>query len=269
MRGYLKSFVIHLNIFPPWTFGSHVDQATSEHLRRVTTRLYIVLLVLTLSILSLYTFIRPLAITKVVEKPTLQSFTSLLRYADTLNCPCSSISNRYSTFVKIQPSFHAVSDRGCSVMEANIFHTIERTFCLQMCSSAFITKEWRENQIRTLDISLITSTDYRQFIFAHFGLLASLCQLSLTTTKRYSHSLFFPRHSLVRVYFVNQSFTSLVQQLIDQALQSTSVTSIRILTLQRVLMRRKCYHNDIWNQLELQCHSSLSHEWTSQLVSSW
>ena len=192
---------------------------------------------ITLSILSLYTFIRPLAITKVVEKPTLQSFTSLLRYADTLNCPCSSISNRYSTFVKIQPSFHAVSDRGCSVMEANTFHTIERTFCLQMCSSAFITKEWRENLTRTLDISLIASTDYRQFISAHFGLLASLCQLSIATTN--DAVIAFLTSSFTSANLLRESvFTSLIQQLIDQALQSTSVASMRMLTMQRVLMRR-------------------------------
>jgi hypothetical protein len=78
--------------------------------------------------------------------------------------------------------------------------------------------------------------DYRQFIFAHFGLLASLCELSIANIND-ALAAFLSSSFTSANLFRESVFTSLIQQLIDQALQSTSVTSIRMLTLQRIMMR--------------------------------
>ena len=107
---------------------------------------------------------------------------------------------------------------------------------LQLCSSAFVTSEWRESLIRIFDISLTPPEDYRRFIPAHFGLLARLCELSITTIR--DTIVAFLSSSFISANLFSESiFTRLIQKSIEQVLQSAPLASSRIITLQRVLMK--------------------------------
>jgi hypothetical protein len=100
---------MNLNIFPLWSFGSNTSQARAKRLGQLTTRLYIILLVVSFAIIILYIGIRPQIIPKDVNKPSLNVYNRLVRdHEDTLQCSCSSISSTYDRFVEIQPVFHQV-----------------------------------------------------------------------------------------------------------------------------------------------------------------
>ena len=100
----------NLNIFPLRNFGIRVDRRKAIYLAKITTRFYIVLLIVSIVILALYTAIRPRIVTKVFVKPTFNVYSNLLSYhSNTLQCRCSYISSTYDHFVKIEPAFHQVN----------------------------------------------------------------------------------------------------------------------------------------------------------------
>lgn len=85
---------INLNIFPLRTFGNNINRMNAIHLGKLTTRLYIVLLLISFAILSQYTVNQPQVMTRAFVKPSLDIFNDLLiDHSDTLQCPWSSISS--------------------------------------------------------------------------------------------------------------------------------------------------------------------------------
>jgi hypothetical protein len=106
---YLYNTVVDLNIFPVRDFGSNVNRTTAKRLGQWSTRLFIILFIIGLSILALYTIVKPQVRTNTFDKPSLNVYNRLKRdYEDKLECPCSSIASTYNQFVKIEPVFHQV-----------------------------------------------------------------------------------------------------------------------------------------------------------------
>ncbi|CAF1427348.1 unnamed protein product [Adineta steineri] len=153
----LRTTLINLNIFPIRTFGSNTDRMQAKYLGILSTRLYIVLVIIGFTILSLYIIIQPETLTTNIAKPSLTVYKSLLlEHHDTLRCPCSTISSAYDRFMNIEPIFH------------------------QICSSPFVTNEWQTNITAGLtgDLSNYAIRDYRRFFSAHLKLLSGLCEFS-------------------------------------------------------------------------------------------
>ena len=110
MFTFLYAKLINLNLFPSRIFGSDVDRIRAKRLGQLTTRLYIVLVIISLVIATLYTIIQPQSLTKTFEKPSFDLYNRLLvDYNNSLQCPCSSISSMYKEYVTIQPMFHQVN----------------------------------------------------------------------------------------------------------------------------------------------------------------
>ncbi|UJR17625.1 hypothetical protein I4U23_004521 [Adineta vaga] len=150
----LYTQLIGLNLFPNHNFGRNVNQMTAQRLGRLTTRIYIVLLTIGFIVLALYTIIKPDSITKPFSNPPLDLYNKLiLKYGDQLKCSCSSISLTHNQFIEIQPRFH------------------------QICSSFFVSANWRTNLLAGLDSNLLIyeRKDYRRFLFAHMYYLSELC----------------------------------------------------------------------------------------------
>lgn len=103
---YIK--LANLNIFHLRSFGTDID---AEYLGRIATRLYIGLLIISLSILTLHTIIQPEILTKTYEKPSINLYKDLIKdHLNTLECPCSKVSSPYSRSVTIEPIFHQVDN---------------------------------------------------------------------------------------------------------------------------------------------------------------
>ncbi|CAF1500919.1 unnamed protein product, partial [Adineta steineri] len=99
--------LVDLNMFPLWTFGSDTNRITAKRFGQMATRLYILLLMISFTIVALYTIIQPQLITKTFSNPSLNLYNNLVqKHETTLQCQCSSISSTYDHYVEITPVFH-------------------------------------------------------------------------------------------------------------------------------------------------------------------
>ncbi|CAF1607460.1 unnamed protein product, partial [Adineta ricciae] len=116
LREQFTNFYEKFNLFPS------IPPTTNEHELRnqkISTRLFVILLVLIMTILLLYTSLTNITRTVVIEKPTVETYLNLYsKYPQTLTCPCSTISINYGDILSIQYSFH------------------------QVCTSDFIRQDW-------------------------------------------------------------------------------------------------------------------------------
>src|SRR5689334_14540100 len=115
-RNKLKKTILTLNLFPSIPPSTQQYDLDTE---LIATRVYIVSLVISLLILTTYTW--QLVVTHVVtiQNPSYTNYSMLfVKYPQTLSCPCSTISIPYREFIRMDASFH------------------------QVCSSAFVTSSW-------------------------------------------------------------------------------------------------------------------------------
>ncbi|CAF1046530.1 unnamed protein product [Adineta ricciae] len=153
----------NLNIFPARTFGSTRDRRTIKCLGQWATRLYIVLLAISLTILALHTIIQPQVLTKTYPKPSLRTYNTLINgHGKQLQCPCSAISSAYDRYLQIHAEFH------------------------QICSSVFVSDQWRLDLLANImiDLSIYTIRDYRRFVSSHLQFLKGLCELSIQSVQQ-------------------------------------------------------------------------------------
>jgi hypothetical protein len=101
----------NINIFPPRTFREGMPRETADRLGRWSTRLYIVLVIVSLATLILQTSIKPQVLTKTFTNPSMDVYNRLLLdRGDSLQCPCSSISSPLHRHVTVEPIFHQVRE---------------------------------------------------------------------------------------------------------------------------------------------------------------
>ncbi|CAF4142790.1 unnamed protein product, partial [Adineta steineri] len=94
-------------MFPLWAFGSDTNRMRAKHLGQMATRLYILLLMISFTIVALYTIVQPQLITKTFSNPSFNLYNNLMqKHETTLQCSCSSISSTYNHYVEITPIFH-------------------------------------------------------------------------------------------------------------------------------------------------------------------
>ena len=150
----LWNFILHLNLF-----ATETHDAKRVHRQRITTRVFIVVLLLCLYVLTFYEWAAIETKTMTVPRPTQTQYDQL--YADhraTLRCPCSQPFVPYSTFIEIIPRLH------------------------QVCSSGFISPTWYKQLAVTNRTSGISSSiSWPNFGASYFQLLASFCSLVQTT----------------------------------------------------------------------------------------
>ncbi|CAF1552686.1 unnamed protein product, partial [Adineta ricciae] len=211
--------LINLNLFPPWTFGSNVDRATSKHFGQLSTRLYIVLLIGTFVILALYTVVRPQPLKKTFLSPSLHIYNSLIQeHGNELQCPCSRISSQYTNHVTIKSIFH------------------------QVCSSHFVSSEWRTDLTKGLvsNLSIYDQRDYRRFLSAHLQFLTQLCELSNQSVE------YSVQQSLSSLLITNQLlsetlFVSRIESMIVKTKSNAPSTLARLLFLLRSTNRGNAF----------------------------
>ena len=205
----LYDVVINLNIFPPHYYGSHIDQMSAKRLGRHTTRLYFTLLILSFTILTIYTIVQKQIITKDFNQPTFDEYNQLIQiYGEQLTCICSSIASTYDHFVLMEPIFHPI------------------------CSSSFVSNELIEDLRMSLssNLSIYEERDYRRIISTHIQYLQGLCQISIdtinNTKEQFLTTLFLTKQLLSNNEF-NQSMNSSIEHVLLTA--SNTLTSIFLL----------------------------------------
>ena len=78
--------------------------------QRISTRIFIILLIVSLIVLLIYISLENVTETKTVKNPSLERFNVLYQqYSDSLQCPCKTSSIKYQTFpIRFDPQFHSI-----------------------------------------------------------------------------------------------------------------------------------------------------------------
>ncbi|CAF0953174.1 unnamed protein product [Adineta ricciae] len=205
------SSAINLNIFSPRDLGSNTDRVTAKHLGKWATRIYIVLFIIGLSILTLYAAFTPQTITKIFNKPSFTSYNQLKQqYGDQLKCSCSIIASKYAQFTQITPAFH------------------------QICTSSFVSDQWRMDVTGDLNANLSTygRTDYRRFLPAHLQYLQGLCYLSIQSIEN-SIEQFLTSLFITTELLSSENFHTQLNFSIEQKRSAAPKPFIRLLSLMR------------------------------------
>ncbi|CAF3546542.1 unnamed protein product, partial [Adineta steineri] len=147
----LKHHFATFNIF------ASVPPTTNEHQlrnQRISTRLFIILLIILLSILLLYTSLINITQTVNVKAPSIQEYEQLYNsYNQTLTCECTQVSINYEKFIQIQYTLH------------------------QVCHSDFVTQEWINYLATSSGNSELNSTDFRLSSTFIFQAMSTFCTL--------------------------------------------------------------------------------------------
>jgi hypothetical protein len=149
-----KQLSRNLNFFPS------VPPSTEEHelrTQRIATRLFIFFLIVSLTILLLYTSL--INVTRIVnvQTPNLAQYNQLYStYSETLTCPCTQISINYRTFLPVDYTLH------------------------QVCTSIFVNQSWIDYLARH-NGTIVFERDFRVTGSSAFQALRTFCRLISST----------------------------------------------------------------------------------------
>ncbi|CAF1418646.1 unnamed protein product [Adineta steineri] len=107
---------------------------------------------------------------------------------------------------------------------------------LSVCSSTFVSDEWRENLLAGLvpDLSIYNTKDYRRFLLAHLQFLNGLCQISIQTMTNSVDQ--FLSSTLSTTQLISEALFRLqIGSLIEQSLLDAPTIFNRILFLLRTI----------------------------------
>ncbi|CAF1040384.1 unnamed protein product [Adineta ricciae] len=139
-------------------FDSESNDSRIIHRERLTTKLYLLILCLSLYSIIIYAMITNGKINITVFNPIESDYSKLLMlHSESLQCPCNNISMKYKEFLFVDTLFHEV------------------------CSSDFVQTKWRDYLFLTGDWFSYYRADIRSRGSIYFSFLSTLCQLSKTT----------------------------------------------------------------------------------------
>ncbi|CAF1091727.1 unnamed protein product [Adineta steineri] len=147
----LKHYLLTFNIFPS------VPPTTDEHQlrnQRISTRLFIILLIISLYILLLNTSLINITETVNIKAPSIIKYEQLYNsYSQALTCECTQISINYKKFIQIQYTLH------------------------QVCHSDFVTQQWINYLATSSGISVLPYEDFRVTSTFTFQAISAFCTL--------------------------------------------------------------------------------------------
>ncbi|CAF1450723.1 unnamed protein product, partial [Rotaria sordida] len=198
--------IVELNLF------ESIPSSQNENIirkQRHSTRVYIILLFTSSSILIFFTSIRMQTISVSIEMPTLPKFIQLYnQYPSTLNCPCSQVAIQYNQIIlSLQPEYH------------------------QICSSEFVSSKWINLKFLNISSTRTYTHDIRCQSQIHFQLLSTLCYAAIQTvednlqsfykTKFVSHQLLTYESFRIQVDLIVEQFKRIIPELFQYALELT------------------------------------------------
>jgi hypothetical protein len=190
----LKDFTSTLNVFPS------VPPSTDEYelqTQRTSTRLFIIIFSMSLTILLLYTSL--IKATKIgnVKEPTFTDYSQLYSiHSEALTCPCSNISINYDNFLHVNYTLH------------------------QVCSSIFVDQVWIKYLSNASETEFLPE-NFRWTGPYAFQALRAFCDLSNQTIS--NRLIQFYSNQYVSASVVPQTlFESETQSLIDQFRSSST-----------------------------------------------
>ena len=155
----LKRFLVELNLFET----SDTNERTL-YVQRWSTRIYICVLLLSMSILLAQHGLTVKIKLHEVNNLSLDSYYKLQKLHPDINCPCSEISAPYGSFLTLTPIYHPI------------------------CSSGFISQRWIEMLVDDMTAFHFPG-DFRATASTQFQVLRELCRFSEATFNNSIQSL--------------------------------------------------------------------------------
>ncbi|CAF4317952.1 unnamed protein product [Adineta steineri] len=192
---FLKSYLSQLNLF---NTGSQDEIIVQNERRR--TRLYSILMILSMIIFLLYYSIVFNTQIIEIESPSFEEY-SRIKEEPSLQCLCTNISIKYGLFIEIEPIYH------------------------QICRSDLVSEEWINHLFDLYDQSWNKSTeiDFRRIGVFQFQTLRHLCQLAKDTLNKSLQSFrntgFIQSQLILRETFEDQ-INYLIKGFIDEKHQN-------------------------------------------------
>jgi hypothetical protein len=155
--GKIFNYIIKLNIFQ--NINRTTDEQSQIDIEKKSTRIYIFLLVFSLSIISTYTSLSVQTDNYTISIDSLNSIDDIQKNAEisSVVCPCSNLSIEQSTFIQIEPIFH------------------------EICSSDFVSENWLNilfKNYQQQNLSTLKSFTYEGTAFVYFQLMKIICNLA-------------------------------------------------------------------------------------------
>ncbi|UJR24147.1 hypothetical protein I4U23_027113 [Adineta vaga] len=141
---------LELNLFKRNTIDEH-----ELRIQRWSTRLYLILLIITMMILFFYTILQIETRQIILEHPSLMTYIDIYEKYGNIKCPCTDISIPYRIFLVLSPIYH------------------------QICSSDLVSEKWIEFLYDKQTTTFRSGEDFLGVSFSQFQILKSLCQISL------------------------------------------------------------------------------------------
>lgn len=208
-----KKVIFDFNLF------RHPNKRSEDELKlqRIATRVFILLLFLTLIVLMIYSSLQNMTESITIENPSIAQANSLYeQYAQSVQCPCKTLSNIYQDFIVLQPmSQHPV----CSSDFVNI-------------SSPWLIIDYpltrgEHNSIITVYPNI---DDFRHIASPFFQVINSLCQLSAQAIN--TKLLTFKSTAFITPNLIfNQQFKVQTNQFISQFVEDAAQSFISSLLL--------------------------------------
>ena len=130
----------------------------------ITTRIFILLLTLTSTMIGFYLFLSTHTQVIIIDNPSLDTYERLASvHGGSLTCPCSTLSIPFGDFLNISYALH------------------------QICSSDLVSSDWLEfillydQNLPTSDASISHDGDFRTVGSSYFQLVATLCIVAQET----------------------------------------------------------------------------------------
>ena len=177
------------------------DQQTTVK-GRLATRLYILIFIFSIIILTFYSSLRYSTETVTINNPTLIDYFRFQKSVDErITCPCTNIALSQSLFISFTPEYH------------------------QLCSSDFLSTNWFDYLIFVQDTSLYGVSSWHWGILPKFRFLEAMCQLAENTVQdaidRFAQSKF-----VSSVVLISDEFNSQTSVIIDTLVQSIVLCSL-------------------------------------------
>ncbi|CAF1584318.1 unnamed protein product [Adineta ricciae] len=149
-------YLLRLNLYE--------NETNDEHEKRnelLSTRIFIILLLLTLLLYILYASLPSQTNSFTISKPTQMQYEQLrFKHSISLKCPCKDLSTPYKQFIDVKMEYY------------------------EICSSDFVKQEWIDYFFGE-HISFYHPFDFRRSAAFKFQLLRTLCQQSQQTIEKY------------------------------------------------------------------------------------
>ena len=191
----LTRLLQNFNLFPSVPPTTDENQLRNQ---RISTRLFIFLLVLSLTILVMYTSLVTITKTATIPGSSFQRYLQFAsRFSKTLTCPCTKISINYEKILRVTYNLH------------------------QVCTSDFVTENWTD--YLSLQSESVSNFDCRATSVFTFQSLRILCQ-SVNTTITDSLNSFYSSQYITASVTPSEIFQSQTESLVQQFISSTTNT---------------------------------------------